>query len=85
VVALFVETCGPLDPWIYHHQISIFGVFLMENVYKNKPYTLEELKQNIELCISKVTEETLHQVASYMRKRVNACISEHGGLSQHLI
>jgi hypothetical protein len=32
------------------------GVF-KENIYKNKLYTLEEFKQNIELCISNVTAE----------------------------
>jgi hypothetical protein len=51
--------------------------FLKENVYENNLHTLEELKQNTELCISNVTAETLHQVASNMWKRVNACIAEH--------
>jgi hypothetical protein len=32
VVALFLKTCGPLDPWIYHHQIFIFGGFEGERV-----------------------------------------------------
>jgi hypothetical protein len=36
-----------------------FCGFLKENVYKNNLHTLEELKQNIELCISDVTAETL--------------------------
>jgi hypothetical protein len=58
---------------------------LKENVYKNNPHTSEELKQNTELCISNVTAETLHQVALNMRKRVNACIAEHGGHFQNLI
>jgi hypothetical protein len=52
---------------------------LKENVYKNNPHTLEELKQNTELWISNVTAETLHWVASNMRKRVNACIAEGVG------
>jgi hypothetical protein len=43
---------------------------LKENVYKNNSHTLEELKQNIELCISNVTAETLHQFASNMRESV---------------
>jgi hypothetical protein len=60
-------------------------VFLKESVYKNNPHTLEELKQNTELCISNVTAETLHRVASDMRKRVKACIGERGGHFQHLM
>jgi hypothetical protein len=68
VVALILETCGPLDPRIYSHRIYICGGLLKENVYKNNPHPLEELKQNIELCILNVTAETLHRVASNMRK-----------------
>jgi hypothetical protein len=56
---------------------------LKKNVYKNNPHTWEELKQNIELCISNVTAETLHRVASNMRKRVNAWINERGGHFKH--
>jgi hypothetical protein len=57
---------------------------LKENMYNNKLHTLEELKQNTELCISNITAET-HRVASNMRKRVNACIVECGRHFQHLI
>jgi hypothetical protein len=59
--------------------------FLKENVYKNNPHTLEKFKQNIDLYISNITAETLHRVASDMRKSVNACIAEHGGHFQHFI
>jgi hypothetical protein len=38
----------------------VFGV-LKENVHKNSPHTLEELKKNTKLFISKVTAETLHR------------------------
>jgi hypothetical protein len=79
VVALFLETCGPLD--LSPLFVYLRG-FLNENVYKNNPHTSEELKQNTELCISNVTAETLHQVASSMRKRVNACIAE---CSEHFL
>jgi hypothetical protein len=58
---------------------------LKENVYKNNPHTSEEFKQNTELCISNVTAETLHPVASITRKIVNACIAERGGHFQHII
>jgi hypothetical protein len=32
---------------------------LEKDVYKNIPHTLQELRQNTELCISNVTAETL--------------------------
>jgi hypothetical protein len=43
----------------------------------SRRYTLEELKQNTELGISDLTAETLHRVASDMRKRVNVWIAGH--------
>jgi hypothetical protein len=58
---------------------------LKENVHKNNPHTLEELKQNTEPCIPNITAETLHQVASNMKKRVNAYIAGCSGHFQHLI
>jgi hypothetical protein len=44
-------------------------VFLKENMYKNNAHTQEELKQNIELCISNVTAETHHRVESDVREK----------------
>jgi hypothetical protein len=58
-----------------------FYLFLKKKVYKNNAHILEELKQNPKLCISYATAETLHWIASNMRKRVNICTAEH---FQHL-
>jgi hypothetical protein len=85
VVALFLETCDALDPRIYRHRIFIFCFFFLRECVQNNPHTSEELKQNIELCIWNVTAETLHRVASDMRKGVNACNTERGGHFQHFM
>jgi hypothetical protein len=61
------------------------GRFLKLSVHKNNSHTLEEQKQNIELCISNITAKNIYWVASDMRKRVNACIAECVGLFQYLI
>jgi hypothetical protein len=82
VVALFLETYGPLD--LSPSDFCLWG-FLKESVYKNNPRTSEELKQYIELRISNVTSETIHRVAPYMMKGVNVCIAERGGHFQHII
>jgi hypothetical protein len=58
---------------------------LKENMYKNNPQTSEKLKQNNDLWISHLTAETLHRVASNMRKTANACITECSGHFQHFI
>jgi hypothetical protein len=60
-------------------------VVLNENLYRNSPQTLEELKQNADLLTSDVTAETLQWVASEVRNRVNERIAESGGLFWHLI
>jgi hypothetical protein len=54
-------------------------------MYKNNLSVLQELKKNTELCTSNVTAESLHQTASNMVKRVNACVADHGGHFQHNI
>jgi hypothetical protein len=74
----------PRSPDLSPPDFYLSGV-LKENVYKNNPHTLEELRQNTELCISNVTAETVHRVASDMRERVNACIAKRGGYFQHFI
>jgi hypothetical protein len=74
----------PRSPDLSPPDFYLWGV-LKENVYKHYTHTLEEFKENIELCISNVTAETLHRIASDMRKRVNTCIAERGGHFQHLI
>jgi len=45
----------------------IWGI-LKENIHKNILHVFKEMKQNIQLCISSITEETCHQVASNLRK-----------------
>lgn len=47
--------------------LCIWG-FLKENIHKNSLHMFNEMKQNIRLCISSITEETYHQVASNLRK-----------------
>ena len=55
------------------------GGYLKDIVYKNSSYSLDALKQNIQYFILNVTTETLHKVASNMRKGVVACIAKRGG------
>jgi hypothetical protein len=80
VAALFVKICGSLDPGSIAIGFLSLGVLEGELVQSN-PHTLEELKQNIELCISNVAAETLHRVASDLRDTEN----ESGGNFQYLI
>jgi hypothetical protein len=49
------------------------------------PQSLDELEQTTQNCILNVMSETVHKVASYMKKRVNADIAERTGHFQHLL
>jgi hypothetical protein len=63
--------------------VGVLGVF--GGGVQKQPAHIRRIETNIEMCISNVTAETLHGVASNMRRRVNACIAERGGHFQHLI
>jgi hypothetical protein len=79
----FSKLVAPSIPGSIATGFLSLGVFEGERV-KNIPHTSDELKQNIELCISNVTPAVLHRVAPKTRERVNACIAERGGHFQHL-
>jgi len=57
---LFLETCGPLKTLDLTPLYFYSWVVERHCVNKHPTYTAEELKQNIQLSISIVTEETLH-------------------------
>lgn len=82
---------------VYFHRRSVFIVehylsptdFSVE-LFKRKcvqtqPTFTGWTKRQIQDCILDVTTETLHKVASNMRKRVDSCIAKHGGHFQHLL
>ena len=57
--------------------------YLNENVYKNNTHSLDELETS--KTVLNVSTVTVHKVVSNMRKRSDACISEHGGHVQQLL
>jgi hypothetical protein len=59
--------------------------YLKQVVYSNRPQTIDDLKQNIEVAISNISQETLKKVARNMVTRVNTCYAENGGHFQHLL
>jgi hypothetical protein len=54
-------------------------------VYSNRPQTIEDSKQNIEVALSNISQETLKKVVRNMVTRVNTCYAENGGHFQHLL
>jgi hypothetical protein len=59
--------------------------YLKQVVYSNRPQTTEDLKQNIEVAISNISQETLKTVLRNMVTRVKTCYAENGGHFQHLL
>ena len=66
------------------HYFQNLWFFLRENMHKNNPHTLEQLKYSITLCISNITESFL-RVKTYTRCNVNLWINECGGHLQQLM
>jgi hypothetical protein len=59
--------------------------YLKQVVYSNRPQTIEDLKQNTEVAISNISQETLKKVVRNMVTRVNTCYAENGGHFQHVL
>jgi hypothetical protein len=59
--------------------------YLKQAVYSNRPQTIEDLKQNTQVAISNIFQETLKKVVRNMVTRVNTCYTEKGGHFQHLL
>jgi hypothetical protein len=59
--------------------------YLKQVVYSNHPQTIEDLKQNTEVAVLNISQETLKKVVRNMVTRVNTCYAENGSHFQHLL
>jgi hypothetical protein len=59
--------------------------YLKQVVYSNRPQTIEELKQYIEVTILKISQETSKKIARNIVTRVNTCYAENCCYFQHLL
>ena len=67
----------PLDYFLWGH--------LKNQVYQNKPKTLNDLKSNIELGIASIKVETLKLVFQNLKKRVDTCLEKSGNHFEHFL
>jgi len=58
--------------------------YLQEYIYKNNPHSLDELKRNIEGSILNVMTQSVHNVGSNTKQKVDIRIAEYGGHFQSL-
>jgi hypothetical protein len=75
---------SPRSPDITPPDYFLLG-YLKQVVYWNHPQTTEDLKQNTEVAISNISQETLKKVVRNMVTRMNTCYAENGGHFQHLL
>jgi hypothetical protein len=54
-------------------------------VYVNRPWTLQDLQNNIKSEIQAITPETLHRTFRNMERHVQACLEAQGAYFQHLL
>jgi hypothetical protein len=74
----------PRSPDLTPPDYFILG-YMKQVVYSNRPQTIEDLKQNTEVAISNIFQETLKKVVRNMVTRVNTCYTENGCHFQHLL
>jgi hypothetical protein len=74
----------PRSPDLTPPDYFLWG-YLKQDVYSNRPQTTEDLKQNIEVAISNISQETLKKVVRNMVTLVNICYAENSGHFQHLL
>ena len=56
-----------------------------QKVYRNKPQSLQDLRDNILHQIEAITQEEIHRVFENLKRRINVCIHELGGHFQQLL
>lgn len=62
----------------------IFGR-IKNNIFKNRPHTLEELEEAIRHELESITPDELERVFECMKRRVNLCLQNEGGHFEHLL
>jgi hypothetical protein len=67
----------PRSPDLTRSDYFLWG-YLKQVVYSNRPQTIEDLIQNIEVVMSNISQETLKKVVRNMVTRVNTCYAENG-------
>lgn len=67
----------PLDFFLWGH--------VEQEVYKNIPTTRDDMKVRITQSFSNISEETLQKVQWSFKRRLEMCVSERGGLFEHLL
>jgi hypothetical protein len=73
----------PQSPDLTPPHYFLWG-YLNQVMYSNRPQTTEGLKQNNEVAILNISQETLKKVVRNMVTHVNACYAENGHF-QHLL
>jgi predicted transcriptional regulator len=74
----------PRSPDLTPPDYILWG-YLKQVVYSNRPLTIEDLKQNIEVAISNISQETLKKLVRNVVTRVKTCYAENGCYLQHLL
>jgi hypothetical protein len=74
----------PRSPDITPSDYFLWG-YLKQVVYSNHPKTIEDLKQNIDVTILNISQETLKKVVRNMVTCVNTWYAENGGHFQNLL
>jgi hypothetical protein len=80
VVALFTETCGPLDPRVYRRRISIVHLSFLSRTCTRTTHKCEKNRNKISICAfqTSLQQKLVHRVASDTGKGVNSSVNAVG-------
>ena len=74
--------CPPRSPDLTPAGFFLWGL-LKDKVYKNRPRTIEQLKDAMPQEIQTVNVDTLRQVFQNLEKRIQVCLDVKGDQFQH--
>ena len=75
---------APHSPDLSPPDYFLWG-YLKSKVYKNRPRTLSELKENIRVEMRAISPETCRKVMLNFRRRMEQCNLQNGGHFEHLL
>lgn len=75
---------APHSPDLSPPDFFLWG-YLKDRVYKNRPHTLLELKENIRVEIAAISQETCKAVMKTFLRRMELCAAKNGGHLEHLM
>ncbi|KAK7090080.1 hypothetical protein V1264_009928 [Littorina saxatilis] len=81
----FYRTCSKWPPPDLNPPDFYLWGFLKDNVYRNNPQTITELKRAITTTIRGISQQECVRVIDNFARRVQVCLQRRGGHLEHVL